>query len=120
MSDIDAYLGDFAGDLSDEQKDDLARAFDAIDARYPLDDEGQDDWADERESACTAAAMVTFGDDSLGNIADQWQGARRFERDRMASLTGAIIAAAQTMPETQVAAAAGVDRMTVRKALGKR
>ena len=59
-------------------------------------------------------------DDTLEGVAAEWARARAAERDAMARLTGAIIAAAvQGQPETTIAERAGVNRLTVRKALGK-
>lgn len=83
-------------------------------ARWP-----HEDLADTREIALSAATQVIVGDNDLAAIAHVWQAARRVERDRMAALTGAIIAAAATTPEAQIADTARVDRMTVRKALNK-
>ena len=60
------------------------------------------------------------GDSTLEVIADNWRRAKSMERDAMARLTGAIIASAvQGQPEATIAERAGVNRMTVRKALGK-
>jgi hypothetical protein len=50
-----------------------------------------------------------------------WHRAKSRERDAAAALYAAIgDAHADGMPETQIAAVADVDRMTVRRALGKR
>lgn len=58
---------------------------------------------------------------ALERAGRSWNRARQRERELAAALYEAIQAAhAAGMPETQIAAAAGVDRMTVRKALGKR
>ena len=68
----------------------------------------------------SGALMVIVGDDTLEGVAGEWARARAAERDAMARLTGAIIASAvQGLPETTIAERAGVNRMTVRKALGK-
>lgn len=107
---LDAWLGDTQ--VTDEQKATLHAAADAIASRYPHPDLG-----DSREQALSAAAMVILGDDTLEEIAAQWQAARRLERERHAALTGALIASEGT--EVALADRAGVTRMTVRKALGK-
>lgn len=58
--------------------------------------------------------------DELGKVADRWHKARERERDLAAELYAAIVAAvASGMSEVQAAKVAGVDRMTVRRALGK-
>ena len=107
---LDAYLGDV--DATAEQRAALHAAADAVAARWP-----DPDLADTREQALSAAAQVILGDDTLETIAEQWQAARRLERERHAALTGALIATPG--PEVTLADRAGVTRMTVRKALGK-
>lgn len=53
----------------------------------------------------------------LGN---RWREARTAERERMGAVYDAVRAAVGAgMPQTEAAEAAGVDRMTVRRALGK-
>lgn len=50
-----------------------------------------------------------------------WQSAKQRERDAMADLYAAIVESYNSgIPETLIAKTAGVDRMTVRRALGKR
>lgn len=62
-----------------------------------------------------------MSNDPLQSIGKRWNAARQRERQLAANLYAAIQAAhAAGMPETQIAATAGVDRMTVRRALGKR
>lgn len=112
---LDAWLGDFADEVADEQRASLRRASDMIDARYPDPDERDT----AGTGAFTAAAQVILGDGTLASLAAAYLAARRAERDAMAALTGAIIAADETMSESAIAATAGVTRMTVRKALGK-
>lgn len=112
---IAAWLGPALADLSDEQVDQIADAFETIQARY----EGKDA-DDDAEAARSGAAQVIIGDDDLETIAAAYLAARRLERERMAALTGAIAAtAAQGESEVRIADMAGVTRMTVRKALGK-
>ena len=57
----------------------------------------------------------------LAQAGHAWRISKQAERDRMAALYRAIVKAhAAGMPETEIARTAGVDRMTVRRALGKR
>ncbi len=111
-----AYLGDFADNLTAEQKAALRRAAEQIEQRWPDADD-----SDLRRDAFTAAAMLAFGDATDEGIASEWASARRAERDAHARLTGAIIwgSIAAPEPETRQAERLGVTRMTVRKALGK-
>jgi hypothetical protein len=108
---LDAWLGDTQ--VTDEQRAKLHTAADTIAARWP-----DPDLADTREQALSAAVMVILGDDTLEAIADQWRAARRLERERHAALTGALVASDGS--EVSLADRAGVTRLTVRKALGKR
>ena len=58
--------------------------------------------------------------DELAKVGDRWHKARERERGLAAELYCAIVAAvASGMSEVQAAKVAGVDRMTVRRALGK-
>lgn len=110
--DIEAWLGTAAADATDEQINTLTQAADTIADRWPDPDD-----ADSREQALSAAAQVILGDDTLEAIAASWQAARRVERDRMAALTGALIATPGS--ERELSERANVARMTLRKALGK-
>lgn len=108
---LDAWLGDT--DLTAEQRTALESAIDYLNSRYAGD-------GDAVGQGMGGALMVILGDDTLEGVAAEWARARAAERDAMARLTGAIIAAAvQGQPETAIAERAGVNRMTVRKALGK-
>ena len=58
--------------------------------------------------------------EDLGKIADKWHKARERERVLAVELYAALVAAVDSgMSEVQAAKVAGVDRMTVRRALGK-
>lgn len=114
MSNIDSFLGQFADDLGDETKQSLAAALEGAEARY-----GDPDEADDLNSAYSGAAMLAFGDSSLEELADEWRSARAAERERMATLTGAIIYAAQSESENSLSERLNINRATIRKALGK-
>lgn len=111
--DVDAWLGTAAGDVTEAQREQIAAAAAAIAERYP-----DDDLAGDREAALNAAAQVILGDDELEAIAGRYLAQRRILNECHAALTGALIAT--DGPETQLAQRAGVTRVTVRKALGKR
>ena len=108
---LDAWLGDFADDLSDDQKEHLARVAEALAARYPDEREGQ--------AAMVGATQVAFGDTTLGEAADVWRAARAAEREAMAALTGAVMMSADTKTEAEIVAETRINRMTIRKAMGK-
>lgn len=108
---LDAWLGDT--EITGEQRAALHRAWGMAAARYG------DDLDDDREQAFSGAAQVILGDATLNGVAEAWARARRAEREAMAVLTGAIIAASETMSESAISSTTGINRMTVRKALGK-
>ena len=108
---LDAWLGDT--ELTAEQRTTLEDAIDHLTSRYADD-------GDAVGEGMSGALMVIVGDDTLEGVAGERARARAAERDAMARLTGAIIASAvQCQPETTIAERAGVNRMTVRKAVGK-
>ena len=110
--DPDAYLGPFADTASDEQKTALTRAAGMVTTRYPDPD-------DDSEQAMSGAAQIILGDATLEGLAATYATARRAEREAMAQLVGAVIAASETNSEVAIAASTGLNRMTIRKALGK-
>ena len=108
---LDAWLGDT--DLTAEQRTALEGAIDNLSSRYAGDE-------DAIGEGMSGALMVILGDDTLEGVAGEWSNARAAERDAMARLTGAITAeAVQGVPETTISERAGINRLTVRKALGK-
>ena len=112
----DAWLGPALEQMSGEQLEAFDDAARQIFDRYPA----TEDDPDAATEALSGALMVILGDDTLERLAGEWSSARAAERDAMARLTGAIIAeAVQGQPETTIAQRTGVNRMTVRKALGK-
>ena len=64
--------------------------------------------------------MSVFRIADLEKISKKWHAAKERERELAADLYAAIVEAVDSgMSEVQVAKVAGVDRMTVRRALGK-
>lgn len=112
---IDAYLDN--AEVTDEQRQQIRTAWEAIAARY-ADADPQD--PDAVTTAPAAAVQVILGDATLEALGQAYTVARAAEREAMAALTGGIAAAAaQGMTERALAEHAGVTRVTVRKALGK-
>lgn len=109
---LDTLLGDTPA--NDDQRAALTAAATLIDIRYP-----NPDHAASRAAAFAAVSEVVIDGADLGEIGAAWAAARTAERRAMERLTGAIIANV-AVPESHIASIAGVDRMTVRKALGKR
>lgn len=116
ITDIDAWLGEFADTTADTTKAALADAFDTIHAAYHPDD----DFAYETQEATNGAGMLLLGDATLDELATTWQQAERGEREARYRLHGGIIAAiGQGMSENEAARISGISRTTVRKLLGK-
>lgn len=110
--DLRALLGDFYDSTSSEQRATISRAAAAIDARWP-----DPDLADTRREALSAALLVVLGDDTLEAVAARWHQARAVERDAQAALVGALLVSDGS--EVGLAERASVNRLTVRRALGK-
>lgn len=116
---LDAYLGDFADDLTEDQKADLLRASDEIDALYP-DDDDLDEYADERLAAFSAAVQYVMGDLDAASAGDNLLMARSASASAMAAARQiALMATANGAQEAPLARQLGVDRMTIRKWVGK-
>lgn len=112
---LDAWLGDDHG-LTDDQVDNLLAQADDIDSRA-----GDDQ--DEAREALTAAyrLMRESADTVVTDLAQRRAAARAAELTALAGLQQAAIVLIERGDATESAFArqAGVDRMTVRKWLGK-
>lgn len=109
---LEAWLGDV--EVTPDQWELLHRAADDTAARYKNDD------GDAAEQAFTAAAMVILGDSNVDAAVTSYAAAKRAERAAMETLTGAIIGAVLTGDtEKGISDRTGINRGTVRKALGK-
>lgn len=115
--DMEAWLGDDHG-LTGEQVGELQHTADDIAARWPDEDD-----RDEREAALTAAYRLMAGDDDVvEELGQVLADARSTELRALAGLQQAAITLVPTHRESEAGFGrrAGVDRMTVRKWLGKR
>lgn len=112
---IEAWLGD-ESDLTGEQVTRLTAITGEIAARYPDPDDG-----DEREAALTVAYRVMAGDDPVGELGEQLLAARLAEARALAGLHQVALMLAEVgESEAGFARRGGIDRMLVRKWLGKR
>lgn len=119
-----AWLGDSHG-LTDEQVDDLTAIADDIEDRYPSDDPDDlsgADVRDEREAALTAAYRILSGDRAvIDELARERATARTDEIKALAGLRqAALMVVDHGMTESGFTDRAGLNRMSVRKWLGKR
>lgn len=132
---IEAWLGDDHG-LTDDQVEELRRISEDIYARYCTPDTDVDDpemveadlaqaTEDEREAALTTAYRLLLGDeDVIDERAGELAEARRVDARAKAALQQAALMAIEPgtrgdRSEAAFGRRAGVDRMTVRKWLGK-
>src|SRR5690554_7050375 len=113
---LEAWLGLAADDLTPDQTDRLHREAQSIDGRYPDPDDQE-----LRDAALSAAVQWLLGDITLERAREQLVSARiAAARASAAAQQVAVMAHADGMPESHAAAAVGIDRMTLRRALGKR
>lgn len=97
--------------MSDTAEQVIAEAFAAIDARY--DDE------EDRTRARAAAKRVVRGTTELETYAERFHAAQAARDAAMVDLIGGILAAAQTTSANRLSSITGVNRKTIRTALGK-
>ncbi|MFB6977672.1 hypothetical protein [Streptomyces scopuliridis] len=116
---LEAWLGDNHG-LTEDQVTDLLGHANEIEARYPDPDD-----QNERDAALEVAYRFTGGDEGVANdvmqeLAIARGAAQAAENRALAGLRqAAIMQIPTTETESSFARAANVDRMTVRKWLGK-
>lgn len=115
---LDAWLGDDHG-LTDDQADELLRTADEIEEQYPDEDDH-----DDREAALTAAyrLMIEAPEDLVAELAAARTAARTAERKALVALRQVAVTRITNRDATEAGFAqqAGVDRMAVRRWLGKR
>lgn len=118
MTDLTAWLGDAATDLTPDQYERLTDANRIIEARYPIPTDGEyADVAEDRDTALVAAMQVILGETSVEQLAEDYATAQRRALVAHAAQTGGIIAAVQTLPKVEVARLTGLSRPTIDKAL---
>ena len=103
-------------DVTDEQCEEIARAWETLDGLMAAEDEDDPD----RAPATSGAAAYVLGGLTLADAGRAVMAARMAHTEAMATLQGAMVAAAQAgVPETRIAEESGMSRMTVRARLGK-
>ncbi|WP_436700992.1 hypothetical protein [Nocardioides sp. BYT-33-1] len=112
-----AWLGPAAEEMTDEQRALFETEADAATERIGDDP----DLAHEREAAWSLIVQYLLGDTTLDEVGDKWRTARDAYAEALRDVkTVARVAASSGVPEAEVARRAGLDRMQVRKLLGKR
>lgn len=106
---LDAYLGDFADQLDADQKTELIRISDNINARYGEDDPG-------RTAAFTAAVAYMLGDTNTHDAARAYRSAQQVRDEALAAAIQ--VAHMSGLSESAAAAEIGINRRTVRRHLG--
>lgn len=113
--DMQEWAGPAWGELTEAQQRALDDLGDEVADRYPDDDDQP-----LRDAALSAAVQYWLGETTLDDAGHELRRARQAEAEaRAAARQLAILAAADAVPETQIAARLGVDRQPVRKWLGK-
>ncbi|MFE9372232.1 hypothetical protein ACFYM2_21030 [Streptomyces sp. NPDC006711] len=115
---LEAWLGDDHG-LTGDQIDELLHTADDIAEQYPDADD-----RDDREAALTAAyrLMTEAPEELIAELASERVNARLAEQKAFISLRQIAVTRINSGDATEAGFAkqAGIDRMTVRKWLGKR
>lgn len=113
---IEAWPGPAMDQLTTDQVDRVQAAADQIAERHPHEDD-----ADLREAALSATVQFLLGETSVEEAGSRLAAIRAAQREAYAvAMQVAAMAVEAGTPEAIVARQLGVDRMTVRKALGKR
>lgn len=114
-SELTAWLGDYADELTDDQRDRLEREAERINTRWPDPDDQF-----SRDAALSAAHQLIVGETSLREVREQLVATRMAEIAASAAAQQvAAMAVDDGMSEVQAADQAGIDRMTLRRMLGK-
>lgn len=114
---VEAWLGPALAETSEEQVDDLQRAWQRYEdspSVVALTEADERDDAEDRVAALASYLQVIGEDVGLEAIGARMRAARR---ELYASIVGAVYAG---MSEAEAARRAGVDRMTVRRLTDKR
>lgn len=114
--DLMAWLGPAAADLTPEQTERVAAEAQRIAERYPDPDERP-----ERDAALSAAVQYLLGETTAEDASRALVDARLREREAyVTALQVAVMLAGDGVPDAVAARRAGIDRMRLLKALGKR
>jgi hypothetical protein len=115
-TDWTTWLGPAADDMTDDQRQRFETEAEVILARY--DDP---DLSDARDAALSALVQYLFAETTIDEAGRERQRTRDAERAAsIAAQQVARLAVLDGMPEAEAARRAGLDRMTVRRLLGKR
>lgn len=111
-----AWLGPAAGELTAEQIERVADEARQIAERYPDPDEQP-----ERDAALSAVVQYLLGETTPEDANRALIDARRREREAyVTALQMAVLLTGDGVPDATAARRAGIDRMRLLKALGKR
>lgn len=115
--DLMAWLGPAAGELTPEQREQVAAAAREIDAYYPDPDEQR-----EREVALSAVVQYLLGEMTTEEAGRKLVKARLREREARVAATwvGVMAVRSEGRKKATTAAEVGIDRMALLEALGER
>lgn len=113
---MEAWAGPAWGELTDAQREQLARVADDVDERYPDPDDQP-----LRDAALSAVVQCMLGGITLAETGREFHQAQRAREIAKAAALGAtLLASVDGRTETGIAEELGVTRMTVRSWLGKK
>lgn len=116
MSDYTDWLGPAADDMTDDQRERFDAAVDEAMERIGDDPDDQD----ERDAAMSVICQYVLGEVTLDEVGERRTHTQRAEREASIQAQAlAVLAVGDGVPEAEVARRVRLDRMTVRKALGK-
>ena len=115
--DLTAWLGPAADEMTADQRSRFDAEAERITARYP-----DPDHQPEREAALSAAVQYLLGETKAIDVANALTAARMAEARALAAAqqVATMLVADKVASEVVAARDCGIDRMTLRKALGKR
>ncbi|MFI2667564.1 hypothetical protein [Micromonospora carbonacea] len=116
MTDLTAWLGPAAADLTPQQIEQVSAEARSIAARYPDPDDQPD-----RDAALSATVQYLLGDTTPEDARRALIAARLREREAyVAAVQHAVMLVRDGGQKKAAALACGIDRMTLLKALGER
>lgn len=113
-TDLDHFLGEFAATVTEDQREKMLEISDIADTVFPHEDQ-----RDDRMEMFSTAVQVILGDTSTEDVVSEWKAAMATLATATARMRGAIALEVSTSNESQVADRYGMNRGTVRKAVGK-
>ena len=114
INDLNNYLGAFASEATDGQREAIMDVSDIVDRVFPGEDQ-----RDDNQEMLAAAVQAILGDEEPAKVVDEWKAATKAVWAATVRMRGAIAVEVARSNELAVSEKYGVSRPTVRKAMGK-